>query len=124
MHLLPVPAESAHVVPVKEVRFGAERADVRMKPQELQERTRASLLHSDDERVWEAPGRGPVLSWAVSIHAIIRHIVRSRQCLSQHGLIVPSQRWVLRTVHQVRLAASQQNVEDRDADDAEGKHDD
>lgn len=50
---LPVPVHAFVVVPVEEVRLGAERAHVRVDADELEHGARAALLHADDQRVGE-----------------------------------------------------------------------
>ena len=50
----PVPGEAALVAPVEEVGLRAERADVGVQPQELQQGARAALLHAHDDPVIES----------------------------------------------------------------------
>ena len=51
MGVVPVPLQPLVVVAVEEVRLGSHRPDVRVQPQELQQRPGASLLHPDDDRL-------------------------------------------------------------------------
>lgn len=50
-----IPGEAALVAPVEEVGLRAERADVGVQPQKLQQGARAALLHAHDKRLREAP---------------------------------------------------------------------
>lgn len=54
-------------MPVKEVRFGAQGADVRMESEELQQSPRSPLLNPDDESLGQPPGSRPFFGRAVRL---------------------------------------------------------
>lgn len=53
LQVLPVPAQPLVVAAVEEVRLGAHGSDVRVDPQELQQRPGSALLHPDDDGLRE-----------------------------------------------------------------------
>lgn len=54
-------------MPVKEVRFGAQGADVRMESEELQQSPRSPLLNPDYESLGQPPGSRPFFGRAVRL---------------------------------------------------------
>lgn len=135
----PVPVQSACVMPVKEVRFGAQGADVRMEPEELQQSPGSPLLNPDDESLGKPPGGRPLFSRAVRLQLGVTAARASAGTGTGHLRLLPpalaasvssvrpcrreeaSRRRLLDLgdVRQLRLAAAGKQVHQGEAEDAQ-----
>lgn len=122
-------------MPIKEVRLGPESADVRMQPQKLQQSPGAPLLNPYNQSLGE-PARGrPLFSRAVRVQARVAAAERAltnRVGSGSVSLINPSRpshqeiprgRLDFGAFCQFRLAASSEEVDQREAEDAQRRGD-
>lgn len=140
---IPVPVQPPCVMPVEEVRFGAQGADVRVEPQELQQSPGAPLFNPYDESLRQPPSGRPFLARAVRLQprvsAVRAFANRGGAGCSGSGGDLPglaapvplvrpsgarhqglsSGRLDLGVVRQLRLAASGQEIDQGEAEDAQ-----
>lgn len=109
-------------MPIKEVRLGSQGPDIRMEPQELQQSPGAPLFNPNNQSLRQ-PARGrPLLPRAVALQS-------GMSSLSSRARPVPlrpsrpgqqkSARGGVRVVRELRLAASGEEVDQREAEDAQ-----
>lgn len=136
---IPVPVQPSCVMPVEEVRFGAQGADVRVEPQELQQSPGAPLFNPYDESLGQPPSGRPFLARAVRLQPRVSAVraFANRGCggsgdlpglAAPVPLVRPSGarhqelargRLDLGVVRQLRLAASGQEIDQGEAEDAQ-----
>lgn len=140
---IPVPVQPSCVMTVEEVRFGAQGANVRVEPQELQQSPGAPLFNPYDESLGQPPSGRPFLARAVRLQPRVSAVCAfaNRGCAGGCGgggdllglaapvpLVRPSGarhqelargRLDLGVVRQLRLAASGQEIDQGEAEDAQ-----